>query len=228
MALRMAAASGGMTAGDQSALDLTATMAYIMRGFIKGTLSKKTVCAPDFVRTKLGWYFEEFPFGMHFKKTIAAWLKPMPVGIGAEEFSSHVVFSRALFSFCTTDSFTDGLKKVVGFGHDTDTAAAIFGQIFGSYYGVDNVAKRKSLDGKHVVDGIRGTLYDTTQRTDAISLLTELLWVMLIGDDVRKAELRDILVNNDDKVRDFNPKYHIEGVNDVFHKTTNLSTPASQ
>ena len=45
----------------------------------------------------------------------------------------------ALWAFHNTDSFKDGCRMVVGLGEDTDTTAAIFGQMAGAYYGVDGI-----------------------------------------------------------------------------------------
>lgn len=45
----------------------------------------------------------------------------------------------ALWAFATTDNFVDGLKKVVSLGDDTDTTGAVYGQIAGAYYGINNI-----------------------------------------------------------------------------------------
>lgn len=226
-AMRIAAASGGMTAGDQSALDFTAALAYIIRGFIKGTLTKMQVCDAHFVPTHLGWYFEKYPYGEFFKATKDDWQMPRPLTRGQEQFSSHVVFSWALFSFCTTESFMDGLKRVVAFGYDTDTSAAVYGQISGAYYGLNNVAQRKNAAGTKNADGIAASkLYQSTQRIDAIRMLTDLLWCRLINDNQRDAELSQTLII-DGMVRDLNPKYQIGGVRDVLNNGVNMSTTPS-
>lgn len=45
----------------------------------------------------------------------------------------------ALWAFLTTDDFKSGLKKIVSLGDDTDTTGAVYGQIAGAYYGIDNI-----------------------------------------------------------------------------------------
>lgn len=45
----------------------------------------------------------------------------------------------ALWGFFTTDNFKDGLLKVVNCGGDSDTNGAIYGQIAGSYYGLNGI-----------------------------------------------------------------------------------------
>jgi ADP-ribosyl-[dinitrogen reductase] hydrolase len=45
----------------------------------------------------------------------------------------------ALWAFLSTDSFVEGLKKVVALGDDTDTTGAVYGQIAGAYYGINGI-----------------------------------------------------------------------------------------
>lgn len=45
----------------------------------------------------------------------------------------------ALWAFLNTDSFVEGLKKVVALGDDTDTTGAVYGQIAGAYYGINGI-----------------------------------------------------------------------------------------
>lgn len=48
-------------------------------------------------------------------------------------------FEAALWAFINTDSFVEGLKKVVALGDDTDTTGAVYGQIAGAYYGINGI-----------------------------------------------------------------------------------------
>jgi len=47
----------------------------------------------------------------------------------------------ALHSFFTTDDFNNGLFKTINYGGDTDTNAAIYGQLAGAYYGYEKLDK---------------------------------------------------------------------------------------
>ena len=53
----------------------------------------------------------------------------------------HVVWAleAALWAFWSTDSFADGALNAVNLGDDTDTTAAIYGQLAGAYYGYDKI-----------------------------------------------------------------------------------------
>ncbi len=45
----------------------------------------------------------------------------------------------ALWSFWSTDSYSEGLLKVVNLGDDADTVGAVYGQLAGAYYGVSGI-----------------------------------------------------------------------------------------
>ena len=45
----------------------------------------------------------------------------------------------ALWAFWSTDSFQKGALNAVNLGDDTDTVAAIYGQLAGAYYGVNQI-----------------------------------------------------------------------------------------
>jgi len=55
--------------------------------------------------------------------------------------SGYVVRSleAALWAFFRTDNFRDGCLQVANLGEDADTTAAIFGQLAGAYYGVQDI-----------------------------------------------------------------------------------------
>lgn len=63
--------------------------------------------------------------------------------VSAEKISGDgycvYTFEAALWAFLSTDNFKDGLKKVVALGDDTDTTGAVYGQIAGAYYGIENI-----------------------------------------------------------------------------------------
>jgi ADP-ribosyl-[dinitrogen reductase] hydrolase len=55
--------------------------------------------------------------------------------------SGYVVdtIEAALWAFHETDTFEEGLLKVVNLGDDADTTGAVFGQLAGCYYGTDGI-----------------------------------------------------------------------------------------
>jgi ADP-ribosyl-[dinitrogen reductase] hydrolase len=50
-------------------------------------------------------------------------------------------FAVALWGFVNSDSFEEGMLKVIRLGGDTDTNAAIYGQLAGAYYGYEAIPK---------------------------------------------------------------------------------------
>ena len=65
----------------------------------------------------------------------------------------------ALWAFYNTDNFKDGLKKVVSLGEDTDTTGAVYGQIAGAYYGLDNIEWASKITWAEKIYDIAEKLY---------------------------------------------------------------------
>ena len=57
------------------------------------------------------------------------------------ESSGYVLHTlmAALWGFWSTDSYQEGLLKVVNLGDDADTVGAVYGQLAGAYYGVGGI-----------------------------------------------------------------------------------------
>lgn len=79
------------------------------------------------------------------------------------EGSGYVVKSleAALWAFATSDSYREGCLKAVNLGDDTDTTAAIFGQLAGAYYGIGGIPAewRSMLEEREIVEGLAMRLY---------------------------------------------------------------------
>jgi ADP-ribosylglycohydrolase len=63
-------------------------------------------------------------------------LEPLSTGFVVDTFDA------ALWGFMESDSFEEGLLKIVNLGGDADTIGAVYGQIAGSWYGVDGLPFR--------------------------------------------------------------------------------------
>ena len=66
----------------------------------------------------------------------------------------------ALWAFYNTDNFKDGLKKVVSLGEDTDTTGAVYGQIAGAYYGLEQISWRNKITWAEKIYNIAEKLYE--------------------------------------------------------------------
>ena len=54
----------------------------------------------------------------------------------------------AFWAFCTTDNFKDGMLAAVNLGGDSDSIAAVYGQIAGAYYGYEAIGQEWVRDVK--------------------------------------------------------------------------------
>lgn len=69
----------------------------------------------------------------------------------------------ALWAFATTDNFKDGLKKVISLGDDTDTTGAVYGQIAGAYYGIQNIPWVDKIAWIEKINKLASDLYEANQ-----------------------------------------------------------------
>ena len=54
----------------------------------------------------------------------------------------------AFWAFCSTDNFKDGMLAAVNLGGDSDSIAAVYGQIAGVYYGYEAIPQEWICDVK--------------------------------------------------------------------------------
>lgn len=71
----------------------------------------------------------------------------------------------ALWTFHNTESFGDGALLAVNLGDDTDTTAAVYGQLAGAYYGYDNIPSEWTdiIAMKDVLEEMSIQLYELSQ-----------------------------------------------------------------
>ena len=76
--------------------------------------------------------------------------------------SGYCVYTleAAMWAFLTTDSFVEGLKKVVSLGDDTDTTGAVYGQIAGAYYGLNAIPWRDKIAWSEKIHTLAEQLYE--------------------------------------------------------------------
>lgn len=138
-AMLYAGESSRTTHGAQECIDACRILAWMLvkalDGKVKDPSSPSTLCRKS-----------EFLFGTNDLVLIQE-LEPNIRAIAAGEYrdkteaqikgSGYVVDSleAALWCFYKTDSFRDAILKAFNLGDDTDTTAAVCGQIAGAYYG---------------------------------------------------------------------------------------------
>lgn len=81
--------------------------------------------------------------------------------------SGYVIdsFEAALWAFYNTDNFKDGVILAINLADDSDTVGAIYGQIAGAYYGIDQIPEEwinKLTMNKNLIQTLN-SLLDTSQ-----------------------------------------------------------------
>ena len=73
----------------------------------------------------------------------------------------------ALWAFCNSSSFKEGCLLAVNLGHDADTTGAVYGQIAGAYYGIENIASEwiNKIAMKELITDYAEKLYSLTNRS---------------------------------------------------------------
>ena len=68
----------------------------------------------------------------------------------------------ALWAFCHATSFEDGCLLAVNLGDDADTTGAVYGQLAGAFYGVDDIPDNwlEKLARRNVIEGFAEKLFD--------------------------------------------------------------------
>lgn len=91
--------------------------------------------------------------------------------------SGYVVHTleAALWAFFTTDTFEDGLRRIVNLGRDADTTGAVFGMLGGAYYGFSAIPIHwiAALQRPVMIDGVFRDLWDIAGHKWAATLTSE-------------------------------------------------------
>jgi ADP-ribosyl-[dinitrogen reductase] hydrolase len=83
----------------------------------------------------------------HFEMPLETRLAELKSGLYKSKLESEIsgsgqaftTLEAAFYAFFKFDNFLDGLKFVVNLGDDTDTVGAVYGQIAGAYYGINDI-----------------------------------------------------------------------------------------
>jgi hypothetical protein len=141
-AVELSGESARLTHGDKVAVDACRYYGALIVAAINGE-SKKDILSDQFYNKHQHW------FGTHilhediinvargsFKKS-----RGYKDGIRGK---GQIVWAleAALWAFWSTDSFEKGALNAVNLGDDTDTTAAIYGQLAGAYYGFPSIPEK--------------------------------------------------------------------------------------
>jgi ADP-ribosylglycohydrolase len=135
-ALKYAALNSKTTHVNEMCVDACRYMAGIIIGLLNEE-SKETVLSTMY--SPIRNYFEDEPLCDVIKEVAnGSFKKKQPPEIKGTGFVVKSL-EAALWSFYTSDNFKDGVLKAVNLGDDADTTGAVYGQIAGSSYGIEDI-----------------------------------------------------------------------------------------
>jgi ADP-ribosyl-[dinitrogen reductase] hydrolase len=135
-AITISAESSKTTHGAKACVDACRYFGGLIVGAVKG-IEKPTLLSEKYAPIEGVW--DQMPLCPEINAVACGSFKqknpPHIVGSG------YVVESleAALWAFYRSSDFKEGCLLAVNLGNDTDTTAAIYGQIAGAYYGVENI-----------------------------------------------------------------------------------------
>ncbi|CAF4602685.1 unnamed protein product [Rotaria sp. Silwood1] len=136
--------SGMITHGDQKAYDACRYYGALIVAAVQGA-EKEELLDNNFYETHLSW-FNSIPLVPEIMKIAHGSYKQKggyDAGIRGKGYIVNAL-EAALWAFWSEETFEKGALAAVNLGDDTDTTAAIYGQLAGAYYGY------KKLPGKWI------------------------------------------------------------------------------
>ncbi len=138
LAMQMARKSSLTTHGLSICSDACMYLTGLIVGAIEGK-SKDKLLSFNYAK-KLFKYMENYTFHEEVEELAKGSYKDK--ARNEIEAKGYVIktLESALWAFYNTSTFNEGLILVVNLGDDADTVGAVYGQLAGAYYGVDNIA----------------------------------------------------------------------------------------
>ena len=138
-ALYFAALSSKTTHANEMCVDACRYMAGIIVGLLNGE-NKETVLSKMY--SPVNNYFDGNPICRSLREIVNGSFKnKQPPKIKGTGFVLQSL-EAALWAFHTTNNFKEGALRAINLGDDADTTGAVYGQIAGSYYGIDNIPRK--------------------------------------------------------------------------------------
>jgi ADP-ribosylglycohydrolase len=143
-AVEFSGRSGEITHGDKKAYDACRFYGALIVAALRGW-DKKQILAKNFYAERRHWFGEE-PLHEDIKLIAEGSYKKKGGYEGGIRGKGYIVnaLEAALWAFWShdgDDSFEKGALAAVNLGDDTDTTAAIYGQLAGAYYGYKKLPK---------------------------------------------------------------------------------------
>ena len=158
-AIQLSAESSRTTHGATTCLDACRYFAGLLIGALQG-VGKEELLSPRY--TPVAHLWEQEPLCPEIDKVAAGSFKRKRQN---EVFGSGYVvesLEAALWAFNRSSDFREGSLLAVNLGYDADTTAAIFGQLAGAYYGVDDIPRewRECLAHGNLIRRLANNLFE--------------------------------------------------------------------
>ncbi|CAF1120901.1 unnamed protein product [Rotaria sp. Silwood1] len=140
IAVKLSGVSGQITHGDMKAIDACRYYGALIVAIMHNT-DKDQLLSEDFYLSKMKTWFNNKPLVSEIENVAKGSFKKDKGYDDGIRGKGYVVNSleAALWAFWSTHSFKEGVLAAVNLGDDTDTTAAIYGQLAGAYYGYDKL-----------------------------------------------------------------------------------------
>lgn len=162
MAVEYSGLSSKVTHGADEAVDSCRYLGSLIVGTLRGE-TKKILISPRYEPEKGFWNKKPLTVKVD---TVAegSFRYSEPPEIRAQGTAVKTL-EAALWAFTKGSSFEDGCLLAVNLGDDSDTVGAVYGQLAGAYYGVDEIPTKwlRGLSRIDVIDSIAESLFKASE-----------------------------------------------------------------
>ena len=162
-AIELSGKSSITTHGARTCIDACRYFGGLIAGAVKG-VSRKELLSPGYRPDGRTWQKEDLAEEI-FEIAEGRYKYKEPPEIKG---TGYVVKSleAALWAFCHSTSFKDGCLLAVNLGDDADTTGAVYGQLAGAFYGVEDIPVdwREKIAHRKLIERFAGRLFDLSGR----------------------------------------------------------------
>jgi ADP-ribosyl-[dinitrogen reductase] hydrolase len=162
-AVSRAAESARTTHGAKAAVDACRYFCGLLIGALAGAQAQEPLHRGAFEPYPGAW--ARAPLHPEIAEVAAgSFLRKKPPEIKGETYVVRTL-EAALWALATGENFEDGVLLAVNLGHDTDTTAAVYGQLAGALFGVEAIPERwrERLVMRDLIEGMADDLLALSQ-----------------------------------------------------------------
>ena len=162
-AIELSGKSSTTTHGTKACIDACRYFGGLIAGAVKG-ISRKDLLSPGYRPDGRTWQEDDLVEEI-FEIARGTYKYKEPPEIKG---TGYVVKSleAALWAFCHSTSFKDGGLLAANLGDDADTTGAVYGQLAGAFYGIDDIPGDwlGKIAHRSLIESLAGELFDLSGR----------------------------------------------------------------